>query len=97
LKKLSSILWTDKWLICIPNCHVSCTVLNCGQYVSHFDTDYLISGLTITALARVYCTQQVTVNKRIPTQWLRMWYKGRRSNLLIYNFKYMRAFVKLKH
>jgi hypothetical protein len=31
-------------------------ILKCEQHFSYFDPDYPISGLTVTGLARVYCT-----------------------------------------
>jgi hypothetical protein len=49
LKKLSSFVWTDKWLICLPKFNVSfklCTQL----WTAYFDPDYPTAGL-----ARIHC------------------------------------------
>jgi hypothetical protein len=56
LKKLSSFVWTDKWLICLSKCHVSfLKYVNSIFHIWYFDPDYPTSGLTVTGLASVYC------------------------------------------
>jgi hypothetical protein len=55
LKKPWSFVWTDKWFICLPKCHVSLLkrVLNCEQHCSFFPISMRIicnlikQGLTV--------------------------------------------------
>jgi hypothetical protein len=72
LKKLPSFVWTDKWLICLPEFHVSFKV--CTQ-----------SGWTVTGLARIYCISLSCIMCSVPVasngifpagtfRWLRLSY-----------------------
>jgi hypothetical protein len=61
LTNLSSFVWTDKWLIFLPKCHVTLRV--CTQLwtvFSTFDPDYRTSELTVTRLESVYSTYKIT-------------------------------------
>jgi hypothetical protein len=51
LKILSSFAWTDKWLICLPKCHVSFKVRT-QLWTALF---IFWSRLNVTALVRVCC------------------------------------------
>jgi hypothetical protein len=73
-KKLPNSLWTDKWLVCLPKCHVSfkiCTQVRTEFFISHIsiriNSNGISEGLLYLHFLILHLHSQVPFNRRTCT------------------------------